>query len=113
MILLNSVLVATDFGETSVSALAYGRNMARSFGGTLHVLHVAEPVTATAAAEFYLHDRAELQQAAEDAAALRLKALMAANDMTGVTVHPVVRVSSETARAIVEYDRCAPLEPIR
>ena len=33
MILLNSVLVATDFGETSRAALDYGRNLARAFGG--------------------------------------------------------------------------------
>ena len=35
MILLNSVLVATDCGETSTSALEYGRNFARTFSATL------------------------------------------------------------------------------
>ena len=42
MILLNSVLVATDFGETSRAALDYGRNLARAFGGRLHLLHVVD-----------------------------------------------------------------------
>ena len=44
MILLHSVLVATDFGETSRQALKYGRNLARAFGGTLHLLHVVDSV---------------------------------------------------------------------
>jgi nucleotide-binding universal stress UspA family protein len=103
MILLNSVLVATDFGETSASALAYGRNLARAFGATLHVLHVAEKVTATAAAEFYLQDRDELQKAVEEAAALRLMALMTTDDLTILGAQPVVRISSDAARAIVEH----------
>ena len=44
MIALKSILVATDFGEASDAALAYGREMARAFGATLHVLHVADDV---------------------------------------------------------------------
>src|SRR5207244_6912965 len=42
MILLTNVLVATDFNEPSDTALVYGRALAREFGGTLHLLHVAE-----------------------------------------------------------------------
>ena len=42
MIVLKRVLVATDFGPASEAALTYGRALARSFGATLHVLHVAE-----------------------------------------------------------------------
>ena len=52
MILLNSVLVATDFGETSRQALEYGRNLARAFGGTLHLLHAVDSVVLASAAEF-------------------------------------------------------------
>ena len=33
------ILVPTDFGETSVLALRYGRELARTFGSALHVLH--------------------------------------------------------------------------
>ena len=47
MILMNAILVATDFGETSDAALVYGRNLARTFGARLHVVHVAEDVRAT------------------------------------------------------------------
>jgi nucleotide-binding universal stress UspA family protein len=40
MVALNKILVATDFGGPSDSALAYGRELARSFGASLTVLHV-------------------------------------------------------------------------
>ena len=42
MIKITNVLVATDFSDTSESALNYGREFARTFGATLHVLHVVE-----------------------------------------------------------------------
>src|SRR5690606_11620559 len=40
MITIRQILVATDFGEPAESALTYGRNFARAFGATLHVVHV-------------------------------------------------------------------------
>ena len=42
MIKITNVLVATDFGEASTTALAYGRELARTFGARLLVLHVVE-----------------------------------------------------------------------
>src|SRR5436309_14918737 len=42
MIDVKHVLVPTDFGKEGDTALAYGRALARQFGATLHVLHVAE-----------------------------------------------------------------------
>ena len=44
MVVLKNVLVATDFSEPSVVAMAYGRDLARSYGAALHVLHVVEDV---------------------------------------------------------------------
>ena len=44
MIQLKHVLVATDFSPASETALRYGRALARTFGATLHVLHVTENV---------------------------------------------------------------------
>jgi universal stress protein A len=112
MILLSSVLVATDFGETSTAALAYGRNLARAFGGTLHVLHVAEQVTATAAAEFYLEDLGALQKAVEDAAAKQLAALLTADDRALLSARPVVRASADIAHTIVGYAKAAHVDVI-
>ena len=42
MILLKQILVATDFSDTSAAAMDYGRALARTFGASLHLLHVME-----------------------------------------------------------------------
>src|SRR4051794_17871262 len=42
MIALKKILVATDFGSASESALRYAQALARGFGAELHVLHVVE-----------------------------------------------------------------------
>jgi nucleotide-binding universal stress UspA family protein len=39
---LTKVLVPTDFSAPSAKALAYGRELARTFGASLHVLHAVE-----------------------------------------------------------------------
>lgn len=44
MITIKNVLVATDFSEPSAAALEYGRALARTFGASLHVLHVVDNV---------------------------------------------------------------------
>ena len=44
MVVLKKILVATDFSEPSTVAMAYGRDLARSYGAVLHVLHVVEDV---------------------------------------------------------------------
>jgi len=40
MIAMKRVLVATDFSEFSDAALKYGLNLAKTFGASLHLLHV-------------------------------------------------------------------------
>ena len=42
MILLKRILVATDFSDASAAAMDYGRALARTFGASLHLLHVIE-----------------------------------------------------------------------
>jgi nucleotide-binding universal stress UspA family protein len=42
VILLERILVATDFSDASSVALGYGRAFARTFGASLHLLHVME-----------------------------------------------------------------------
>ena len=46
MIAIKNVLVATDFSPVSETALVYGRALARTFNGTLHVLHVVDNLAA-------------------------------------------------------------------
>lgn len=67
MILLERILVATDFSDASAAALEYGRSLAQTFGASLHVLHVTEntflrpvpgdPFALKAAAIRHLEDR--------------------------------------------------------
>ncbi len=45
MVVLKNILVATDFSEPSTVAMAYGRDLARAYGATLHVLHVVEDIS--------------------------------------------------------------------
>lgn len=42
MITLKNILVATDFSEPAEVATDYGQDLARSYGATLHVMHVIE-----------------------------------------------------------------------
>jgi universal stress protein A len=103
MILMNAVLVATDFGETSNAALIYGRNLARTFGARLYVLHVAEKVHAATGEEFFPGDIDALQTEAVERATARLEQLLTDNDLTMLRATPVVRTASDTARAIVAF----------
>lgn len=112
MILLNSVLVATDFGDTAEAALTYGRHLARAFGATLHVLHVAENVAATAAAEYYPALLGDLQREVEEAARRRLDGLLTAEDRTKLKAIPIVRVSVAVADAVVAYAKEAHIDII-
>ena len=52
-----TILVASDFSPTSDHALEYARALARSFGSTLHLLHVVpSPVMAAVWSEAYAYD---------------------------------------------------------
>jgi len=100
MIQLTSVLVAFDFGDTSKNALNYGRNLARAFGGRLHVLHVAD-VISTSAAQFYPEGPGDPEAKATGLALSQLKTLLAAEGAP--EARPEVRVSAAPAQTIVDY----------
>jgi nucleotide-binding universal stress UspA family protein len=103
MILMNAILVATDFGETSDAALVYGRNLARTFGARLYVVHIAEDVSTTAGQELFAGDLHELQADVVEAATSRLYSSLSDDDLTMLSATPVVRVSSNAANAIIAY----------
>jgi nucleotide-binding universal stress UspA family protein len=105
MIDLATVLVATDFGASSDNALRYGRTLARTFGGALHVLHVVDDVLARGleaeSAEFW----ADAQRQAEQDAAARLAERVTPDDMRRFGDRSVAVVSGNPAEAIVAYAR--------
>jgi len=103
MILLKKILVATDFGEASDSALNYGRDLARTYGAKLHVLHVAENLFARYRDEGSMVVLPQMQTDVENAARKRLEGLVTDEDRTMLRAEPVVLTALGTAEAIVEY----------
>jgi len=100
MIQSTSVLVAFDFSDTSKSALTYGRNLARAFDGRLHVLHVAD-VISTSAAQFYPEGPGDPEAKAHGLAMNQLRAVLAADGLD--EARPAVRVAPDPALEVVEY----------
>ena len=64
MITLKHILVPTDFSESSDAALRYGRDLARGYGATLHVLHVTDDLAVRYNNDLFLMLPANLQEGA-------------------------------------------------
>jgi nucleotide-binding universal stress UspA family protein len=103
MIRIENVLVATDFSDASAAALTYGREFARTFQATLHVLHVADSVYTQFVAETYTTMLPDAQREVEQAARQQLEAVLEEEDRTLLHAKPVVNVALSKAAAIVEY----------
>jgi nucleotide-binding universal stress UspA family protein len=108
MIALKHVLVATDFGEASAVALNYGRGLARTFGATLHVLHVLDDIESRAATmAAYGIDFPQMQKDMAAAAQRQLEALLSDEDREQLHARAVVITSTTPAQSIVQYARDA------
>jgi len=105
MIALKDILVATDFGEPADAALTYGRELARTYGATLHVVHIVDDVYLRLGGDAYVAVLPDLQRDAEVAAQGRLDALLVDNDPDPLPVKKVTLTSAAPATAIVEYAR--------
>jgi nucleotide-binding universal stress UspA family protein len=103
MIALKNVLVATDFSEAADAALAYGRALARAFGATLHVLHVADDMYMRLGGDAYAAVLPELQEDVERQAKDRLARLLIDDDSMPLPTKSVVITAGATAPAIVNY----------
>lgn len=106
MILLKQILVATDFSEPSEAALAYGRELARTFGAKLTVLHACENIAARAyGADGFVFAEPELQRDVEAAARKQMDALLTDEDRNVLHAQPVVLTANSTAASIVSFAR--------
>ena len=76
MIALKNILIPHDFSETSEAAMQYAVELARTFGATLHVVHVSEKARFEMATEFPLG----LDLSLEDAIRERLLKIMATRE---------------------------------
>ena len=102
MIVLKNILVATDFSEPSAVALAYGRDLARSYRSTLHVLHVVEDVMGRYGTEFGMVTP-NLQKELEKGARQQLDAVITQDDRNTLSVVTAVQTSLSAAAGITAY----------
>lgn len=100
MIALKTVLVPTDFSDTSDAALRYGKALAKAFGASLHVLHVVqEPFAQPWAVEAYGFSLGTLQEEWRRDAVVRIEQTLTAEErlhyraeLRTVVGHPVVEI---------------------
>ena len=104
MVVLKNVLVATDFSEPSVVAMAYGRDLARSYGSSLHVLHVVEDVMTRYGPEMGIISP-QVQADLEATARRDLEAAITDDDRRTLTVTSVVETHTNIPGGIVDYAR--------
>ena len=71
-------------------ALQYGRELARTFNATLHVLHVADNVYTVYGGETYALALPDLQREIEEAVQRQVKALLNEEDQTALQAKAVV-----------------------
>lgn len=104
MIGLKDILVATDFGEASDAALTYGRELARRFGGRLHVMHVVDDVFARSASiESYVATYPQIQRDVEEAARKQLSTLISTQIQPDIEVKSVLVTSNAPSLSIITY----------
>ena len=105
MILLKTILVATDFSPASAAALTYGRELASNFGAQLQVAHVAGNVLTRpyAGGDGISFADPGLQEALEAGARRQLEAVLSAEDREQRRAQAIVLASNAPASAIVEY----------
>ena len=101
MIVLKNILVATDFSESAAVALAYGRDLARTFNARLHVVHMVEDVMLRYSPEVSFAVP-EMQKNLEERAWRDLRALVADDDRAFPIV-PAVLTCVNIPNTIVDY----------
>ena len=106
MIALKHILVATDFGEPAMAALRYGRELARRFQASLHVLHVVDDLAAHPVPGPGMPvDLGELQTTLEQDALANLQAQVSEPDRAALQAHLDIAISAWPGQAILAYAR--------
>ena len=102
MVPFQSILVPTDFSETSRVALRYGRVIADRFSSTLHVLHVVANVVSAGGAAFWGISESNLRARLEEETRPQFEALLP--ELDGLKVSLVTRFGHLLVE-IVHYAR--------
>ena len=103
MLAIKRVLVATDFSEFSTAALDYGRELARTYGATLYVLHVAEDFRRRYSLDMSAPLYGGMQEDFEAMARTRLAAVVTDEDRMQLNARQVVVSAPNAAEAIVDF----------
>jgi len=111
MIVLKHILVATDFSESAAVALAYGRDLARTFNARLHVLHAAEDIMMRYSPDVGFVSP-DLQKNLEAAAKRDLEKLITEDDRKTLAVVPVIKTAVNIAAEIVAYAKANAIDLI-
>jgi len=111
MVALKNILVATDFSEPSGVALAYGRDLARSYNARLHVLHIVEDVLVRYSPEIG-YALPQMQADLEKAARRDLESRITDDDRRTLDVLPVVESAVNIADAIARYAKANDIDLI-
>jgi nucleotide-binding universal stress UspA family protein len=113
MIDLKKILVATDFSEPAQAALAYGRELARTFGASLTVLHIVDNVLTRAyGLDGMMMADPELQREIETCAQRQIDELLFDEDRHDLSAIGAIVTSNSPAAAIVTYARDAAIDLI-
>ena len=104
MIALKNILVATDFSEPATVALNYGRDLARSYDATLHVMHVIEDLLALHAPEIGFA-MVDVERNIEIAVRRDLEAAVTPGDQENLDVRTNITRAANVSHAITEYAR--------
>ena len=105
MIVLKQILVATDFSDASAAAMDYGRALARTFGASLHLLHVIENP--------FLRPTAADPQTIKNATLRHLFDRLTDDDRRTLHATAVLETSDDPADEIVKYARAQADRPHR
>lgn len=106
MLAPTNILVAADFSECSMTALTYGRSLARLFGARLHILHVIEPFAMDSSAfGMFAAPAVAIGAQLEAAARQRLAEIVTDDDRRELRAVVALRSEDTPAHAIVQYCR--------
>lgn len=111
MIVLKNILVATDFSEPAAVAMAYGRDLARTYKARLHVVHIVEDVLTHYSPEIGLVSE-QLQKDLEQLAWRDLDAVVTDDDRRTISIVTDVKTSINVASGIVEYAKANAIDLI-
>ena len=111
MIVLKNILVATDFSEPAAVAMAYGRDLARTYNARLHVVHIVEDVLTHYSPEIGLVSE-QLQKDLEEVAWRDLDACVTDDDRRTISIVANVKTSVNIASGIVDYAKANAIDLI-